>query len=91
MLTSKRVEGEVEYNDGQFAEVLTYGTEGIEKGLALETIQIHVEDTEDEPAEFQKRFPVGTKLSILTITEITTKSAESVSAEQQPASGKTQA
>jgi hypothetical protein len=25
MLTSKRVEGEVEYNDGEFAEVLTFG------------------------------------------------------------------
>jgi hypothetical protein len=59
MLTSKRVEGVVEYNDGQFAEVLTYGTEGIEKGLALETIQIHVEDTADQPEEFKQRFPVG--------------------------------
>lgn len=71
MLTSERVEGEIEYNNGQFAEVLTYGTEGIDKGLALETIQIHVEDTENTPEEFQRRFPVGATLSILTITEIT--------------------
>jgi hypothetical protein len=71
MLTSKRVGGKVEYNNGEFAEVLTYGIEGIEKDLLLETIQIHVEDTEDEPAKFQQRFPVGTTLSILTITEIT--------------------
>jgi hypothetical protein len=45
--------------------------EGIEKGIALETFQIHCEDTEDTPEEFQRRFPVGTELSILTITEIT--------------------
>ena len=41
MVVRKRVEVEVEYNDGEFAEVLTYGTEGIDKGLLLETIQIH--------------------------------------------------
>ena len=74
MLTRKRVEGEVKYNDGEFAEVLTFGIEGIEKHLALETIQIHCEDTEDTPEEFQQRFPVATTLSILTITEITKKS-----------------
>ena len=71
MLTSKRVEGKVDYNDGSFAEVFTYGIEGIEKNLLLETIQIHREDTEDTPEEFQQRFPVGTTLSILTTTEVT--------------------
>jgi hypothetical protein len=71
MLTSNRVEGTVEYNNGEFAEVLTYGIEGIDKGLLLETIQIHVEDTENTPEEFQQRFPVGATLGILTITEIT--------------------
>ncbi len=71
MLTRKRTEGEVQYNDGSFAEVLTFGIEGIEKDLLLETIQIHREDTEDTPEEFQKRFPVGTTVSILAITEIT--------------------
>ena len=80
MLTNKRVEGQVEYNNGEFAEVLTYGIEGIEKDLLLDTIQIHCEDAEDTPEQFQKRFPVGTTLSILTITEITTKSSENVSA-----------
>ena len=40
-LICKRVEGEVEYNDGEFAEVLTNGIDGIEEDLALETIQIH--------------------------------------------------
>jgi hypothetical protein len=71
MLISKRVEGEVDYNDGEFAEVLTFGIEGIEKDLALEMIQIHCEDTEDTSEEFQRRFPVGRRLSILTSTEIT--------------------
>lgn len=49
MLTSKRVEGEVEYNDGEFAEVMTIGIEGIEEGLLLETTQIHRYDTENTP------------------------------------------
>jgi hypothetical protein len=71
MITSARVQGEVRYNDGMFAEVLTWGTEGIDKGIELETIQIHIEDTENTPEEFQQRFPVGATLSILTITEIT--------------------
>lgn len=71
MITRQRVEGEVQYNNGEFAEVLTFGIEGIEKDLALETIQIHCEDTGDTPEQFRQRFPVGTTLSILTITEIT--------------------
>jgi hypothetical protein len=71
MIIRKRVEGEVEYNDGVFAEVLSHGIEGIQKDLLLETIQIHVEDTEDMPEDFQRRFPVGMRLSILTVTEIT--------------------
>jgi hypothetical protein len=71
MIIRRRVEGDVQHNDGEFAEVLTFGKDGVEKGLALETIQIHREDTENTPEEFQRRFPVGTTLSILTITEIT--------------------
>ena len=71
MLTRKRVEREVDYNNGWFAEVLTYGIEGIEKDLLLDTIQLHIEDTADTEEEFQQRFPVGTTLCILTTTEIT--------------------
>jgi hypothetical protein len=71
MLIRKRVEGLVDFNDGSFAEAGTYGIEGIEKNLLLETIQIHCEDTEDTPEEFQQRFPVGTTLSISTTTEVT--------------------
>ncbi len=70
MVTSKRVGGEVEYNDGEFAEVQTFGIEGIERDLLLETIQIHRGDTEDTPEEFQRRFPIGMRFTILTTTKI---------------------
>jgi hypothetical protein len=73
MITSKRVEGLVEYNDGEFAEIQTVGIEGIEEDLLLETIQIHREDTQNTPKEFQQRFPVGMRLKILTTTEVTKK------------------
>ena len=76
MTTRKRVEGEVHYNDGWFAELFSYGTEGIDKGIQQEMIQIHCEDTEDTPEEFKRRFPVGTPLSILTLTEITVRSQQ---------------
>src|SRR5271169_2368286 len=73
VLTSKRVEGQVEYNDGEFAEIQTIGIEGIEEDLWLDTVQIHREDTDNTPEEFQRSFPVGMRLSILTTTEITKK------------------
>ena len=65
-----RVEGEVQYNDGQFADIQTNGIEGIEKDILLETIQIHRENTEDTESEFKHRFPVGMWLDIHTTTEI---------------------
>jgi len=71
MVVRKRVAGWIEYNDGEFAEVQTVGTEGIEEDLLLKTIQIHREDTNDTPDEFQRRFPVGMWLDILTTTDIT--------------------
>jgi hypothetical protein len=70
MLTSKRVEGEVEFNDGEFAEIQTIGIEGIEKDLWLDTVQIHRVDTENTPEEFQRSFRVGMRLGIVTTTEI---------------------
>ena len=73
MLTSKQVEGQVEYNDGEFAEIQTIGIEGIEKDIWLDTVQIHRVDTENTPDEFQRRFPVGVKLTVLTTTEVTKK------------------
>jgi hypothetical protein len=66
----KRVEGEVQYNDGQFAEIQTNGIEGIEEDILLETIQIHRENTDDTESEFKHRFPVGMWLDILTTIEI---------------------
>jgi len=71
MLTRKRVDGNVEYNDGEFAEVMTIGIEAIDEGLLLEAIQIHRCDTKDTAEDFRRKFSVGTRLSIVTITEIT--------------------
>ena len=51
MVVSKKVEGEVEHNDGEFAEVQTFGIEGIEKNLLLAIFQIHREDTNDTAEE----------------------------------------
>src|SRR5664279_4829901 len=70
MIVRKQVEGAVQYNNGEFAEVDTIGIEGLEKDLLLETIQVHRCDTEDTSEEFQRRFPVDVRLDILTITEI---------------------
>lgn len=81
----KRVEGEVEVNDGEFAEVQTSGIEGIEKDLLLEPIQIHREDTNDTPEEFQRRFSVGACLDIRTTTKITNKSARASTGAAEPA------
>jgi len=71
MIIRNRVEGEIVYNDGRFAEVEIYGTKGADEGLLLETIQFHVEDTSDTREEFQQRFRVGTWWNISTSTEIT--------------------
>jgi hypothetical protein len=74
MVFSKKVKGEIDYNDGEFAEVQTSGIEGIEKDLSLGIIQIHREDTSDTSEEFQHRFPLGMWLDIVTTTEITPES-----------------
>jgi len=36
IVVRKKVEGEIQYNDGQFAEIQTYGIEETETGLFLE-------------------------------------------------------
>ena len=69
MITQKMVDGVVVCNDGWFAEVET--CEGTEEGLLLDTIQLHVEDTQDNSREFRMRFPVGIRLRIRTTMEIT--------------------
>ncbi len=79
----KWIEGEVHYNDGQFAEVQTNGIQGIETNLLLETLQIHREDTDDTESEFKHRFPVGMCLDILTTTEIFAQPTNRCSTEEQ--------
>lgn len=71
MVVRKRTQGRVSYNDGEFTEVEVSGIEGSEEGLFLNTVQFHRCDTSDTPEEFQHRFPVGARLDIVTITEIT--------------------
>lgn len=66
----KSVEGEIQNNDGEFAEIQTDGIEGIEKDLLLGIMQIHRENTDDTKSQFEHRFPVGMWLDILTTTEI---------------------
>jgi len=70
MIIRKRTEGKILYNDGEFAEVQLVGIEGNDDDLLLETTQIHRCDTDDLPQEFQRRFPVGRWLDVLTTTEI---------------------
>ena len=70
MIIRTRVEGEVQYNDGQFAEIQTVGTEGIDENLLLDTIQLHREDTDLSLEQFQRGFPVGMWLDIWTTTEV---------------------
>jgi len=68
MIIAKKVEGEVDFNDGEFAEVKTIGIEGIEKDLWLDTFQIHREDTDDTPDQFRRRFSIGMRLDIVSTT-----------------------
>jgi len=79
MMSRKRVEGEVVYNDGEFAEIETYGVEVYEEDPFLTTIQLHVEDTGDTAEQFQQRFPVGMWLSIWTTSEVTPLAAKFIS------------
>ncbi len=67
--TRKEVRGEVLYNAGDFDEIQTIGTEGIERDLLLETVQIHRSDTGDAAWDFQRRFKIGTLLHISTTIE----------------------
>jgi hypothetical protein len=71
IFSQKRVHGEVEYNDGDFAEIRTVGIEGIEKDLLLETIQVHRNDTSYTCEQFREKLPVGSWLSICTTIEVT--------------------
>ena len=70
MIIAKKVAGDVDLNDGEFAEVTTIGVEVIEKDLLLDTFQIHREDTDDTPDQFRRRFSIGMRLDITTTTKI---------------------
>jgi|HubBroStandDraft_4_1064222.scaffolds.fasta_scaffold11265_2 hypothetical protein len=39
MVINKKVKGEIDYDDGEFAEIHNSGIEGIEEDLLLETFQ----------------------------------------------------
>jgi len=70
MVITKEVEGVVDSNDGEFAEINTIGIEGIEDGLWLGTMQIRRVNMEDTWEDFLQRLPVGMRLRIVTTTEI---------------------
>ena len=74
MIITKKVAGQVDLNDGEFAEVQTIRAEGIEKDLLLDTFQIHREDTDDTPDQFRRRFSIGTRLDIVATTTISPSS-----------------
>jgi hypothetical protein len=65
----KRVEGQVQCNQGDFAEIVTHGISGIDTGLIVETIQISRYDTSDGTKEFRRKFRVGTLLDIMTTVD----------------------
>jgi hypothetical protein len=67
----KKLRGQVQHNDGEFAEVQLVGIEGVEENLLGEIIQIHRCETENNSMEFGRQFPVGIWLDIMTATEIT--------------------
>jgi hypothetical protein len=66
----KRVEGQVVFNNGQFAEIETYGIDGIETGLFLDTIQVDRGATASDMRNFKRTFRRGTCLEISTTLEI---------------------
>jgi hypothetical protein len=71
LICRKQVNGEVELNDGEFADIQTVGIEGIEKDLLLQTIQVHRGDTGYSCEQFQEELPVGSWLKICTTIEMT--------------------
>jgi hypothetical protein len=72
IVSQKRVRGEVEYNDGEFAEIQTVGIEASEKDLLLETIQVHREDTNFSCEQLQDKLPLASWVNICTTIEVTT-------------------
>jgi hypothetical protein len=71
VVSQERVHGQIEFNDGEFAEIQTVGIDGLEKDLLLGTIQVHREDTSYSCEQFQDKLPVGSWLDICTTIEVT--------------------
>ena len=71
IIVSKQTEGEVQYNDGEFAEIQASGIGGIEKDLLPDTIQINRDDTGDTPEVFKRKLEAGMWLDITTQTVLT--------------------
>ena len=67
-LTKKRVFGRVKFNEGWYAEIETFGIEGVEKNILLDTIQVDREEMTEE--QFRQEFRVGSILDITTSTEV---------------------
>jgi hypothetical protein len=63
MVMRKKVEGQIDYNDGEFAKVQTIGIKGIEKDLWLGTLQIHRRSTAKTHAIRPKNSSVGSRLA----------------------------
>jgi hypothetical protein len=66
MMTHKRLEGTVEYNNVDFAEIQTIGTEGPEKGDFLWIPSKLASPTPRTPLSLERRLPVGIWLEIWT-------------------------
>jgi hypothetical protein len=67
IINRKQIEGVVESNDGDFAEIETNGIDGLEEGLLLETVTIERNETKETPEQFQRRLQVGMRVDIETI------------------------
>jgi hypothetical protein len=87
MVITKEVEGEVDSNDGEFAEINTIGIEGIEDGLWLGTMQIRRVNMEDTWEEFLHRLPVRLLLGQI---DSTSRSSHMVSCDSSSRTGATQ-
>jgi hypothetical protein len=89
-VSRKRVRGDVEHNDGEFAEIQTLGIEGIEKDLLLKTIQVHRCDTDYSREQFRDRYPVGSWLDVCTTIEVTRLESDTDALEEGTATGERQ-
>jgi hypothetical protein len=67
IINRQQIEGEVQSNDGDVAEIQTNGIEGIEEDLLLDTIEIVRDETKETPEQFQRTLQIGMWVDIITI------------------------